>query len=45
MTLTSQNVYSDKLDDVVNKYNNTHHRTIKMKRVDVKGSIYIDFNN
>ena len=37
-------MYVDKLDDIVNKYNNTYHRTIKMKPVDVKWSIYIDFN-
>ena len=37
-------MYIDKLDDIVNKYNNTYHRTIKMKPVDVKRSIYIDFN-
>ena len=34
----------DKLDDIVNKYNNTYHKTIKMKPVDVKDNIYIDFN-
>ena len=34
----------DKLDDMVNEYNNTHHRTIKMKPVDVKSRTYIDFN-
>ena len=32
----------DKLDDIVNKYNNTYHRTIKMKPVDVKKSTYIN---
>ena len=37
-------MYIDKLDDIVNKNNNTYHRTIKMKPVDVKPSIYIDFN-
>ena len=31
MTSISQNVYIDKLDDIVNKYNNTYHNTIKMK--------------
>ena len=30
MTTTSKNVYIDKLDDIVNEYNNTYHRTIKM---------------
>ena len=44
MTSISKNLYIDKLDDIVNKYNNTYHRTIKMKPVDVKPSIYIDFN-
>ena len=34
----------DKLDDIVNKYNNTYHRTIKMKLVDVKPSAYVDFS-
>ena len=37
-------MYIDKLDDIVNKYNNTYNRTIKMKPVDVKPSIYIDLN-
>ena len=32
----------DKSDDIVNKYNNTYHRTIKMKPVDVKTNKYID---
>ena len=42
MTSISKNVYVGKLDDIVNKYNNTYHRTIKMKHVDVKLSTYID---
>ena len=29
------------IDDIVNKYNNTHHSTIKMKLVGVKSSTYI----
>ena len=33
----------DELDDIVNKYNNLYHSTIKIKLVDVKPSIYIDF--
>ena len=44
MTSISKNVYNDKLDEIVNKYNSTYHRTIKMKPVDVKLSIYINFN-
>ena len=43
MTSVSKNVYIDKLDDVVNKYNNTY-STIKMKSVDLKSSTYIDFS-
>ena len=44
MTSISKNVYIDKLDDIVNAYNNTFQRTIKMKPVVVKSSTYIDFN-
>ena len=36
MTLISKNVYIDKLDDIVNKCNNTYDRTIKMKPVVLK---------
>ena len=36
--LTSKNVYFDKSDTIVNKYDNTYHSTIKMKLVDVKSS-------
>ena len=43
MTAISKNVYIDKLDDIVDEYNNTYHRTIKMKSVDVKDNTYIDF--
>ena len=43
MTSISKSVYIDKLNDIVNEYNNTYHRTIKMKPVDVKGNTYIDF--
>ena len=42
MTSMSKNMYIDKLDDIVNKYNNTYHSTIKMNPVDVKSSTYID---
>ena len=42
MTSISKRVYIDKLDDIVNKYNNAHLRTIKMKPVDVKSSTCID---
>ena len=43
MTAISKNVFIHELDDTVNKYNNTYHRTIKMKPVDVKDNTYIDF--
>ena len=43
MTSISKNVYINKLDNVINEYNNTYHRTIKMKTVDVKDNTYIDF--
>ena len=36
-------MYIDKLGDIVNQYNNTYHRTIKMKPVDVGDNTYIDF--
>ena len=42
MTSVSKNEQIDKLDDIVNKYNNTYHRTIKMKPIDVKSNTYID---
>ena len=42
MTSISKNVYIDKLDDIVNEYNNTYHTTIKMKPIDVKNNTYID---
>ena len=47
MTATGKNVYYDVLDDVVNKYNNTKHSTIKMKPIDVKNNkrVYIDEHN
>ena len=44
MTAISKNVYFDVLDDIVNKYNNTVHRTIKMKSMDVKVNTYVDSN-
>ena len=42
MTSISKNVYIDKLGDIVDEYNNTYHRTIKMKPVDVKDNRYTD---
>ena len=43
MTSILKNVYINKLDDIVNEYNNTKHRTTKMKPIDVKDNTYIDF--
>ena len=42
MTSISKNVYIDKLDNIVNKYNNTYHSTNKIKPVDAKASTYIN---
>ena len=40
MTSISKNVNIDKLDDIMNKYNNSYHNTIKMKPVDVRSNTY-----
>ena len=44
MTSISKNVYFDMLDDIVNKYNNTVHRTIKMKPIEVISDSYAEYN-
>ena len=44
MTAVSKNVYFDVLDDIVNKYNNTVHRSIKMKPIDVTSDSYAEYN-
>ena len=44
MTAISKNVYFDVLDDIVNKYNNTVHRTIKMKPIEVMDDYYAEYN-
>ena len=41
MTAISKNAYFDVLDNIVNKYNNTVDRTIKMKPIDVKDNTYV----
>ena len=43
MTAISKNVYFDVLDDIVDKYNNTYHRTIKMKPI-VKSDSFAEYN-
>ena len=42
MAAISKNVYFDVLDDIVNKYNNTVHKTIKMKPIDVTDDSYAE---
>ena len=44
MTSISKNVYVDVLGDIVNKYNNTVHRTIKMKPIDVTCDSFAEYN-
>ena len=44
MTSSSKNMSVDQLDGIVNKYNNTYYRNIKINPIDVKPSMYIDFD-
>ena len=44
MTSVSKNLYFDKLDDIVTEFNNTYHRTIKIKPINVRSSTSIDFD-
>ena len=44
VTAISKNLYFDVLDDIVDKYNNTVHGTIKMKPIDVTGDSYVEYN-
>ena len=44
MTPISKNMYVDKLDDLINKYNNKYHKRIKMNSADVKSNTYINSN-
>ena len=44
MTTVSKNVYFNALDDIVNNYNNTYHRTIKAKPIDVKSNSYAEYS-
>ena len=44
MTSISKNVHYDVLDDIVNKYNNTYHKTIKMKPADVEYNSFAEYN-
>ena len=42
MTAVLKNVYFNILNDIVDEYNNTYHRTIKMKPIDVKPDSYAE---
>ena len=44
MTAFSKNIYFDVLDDIVNKYNNTVNRTIKMKPIDITDDYFAEYN-
>ena len=44
MTAISRNVYFDVLGDIINKYNNTVHRTIKMKPTGITDDSYAEYN-
>ena len=44
MTAISKNIYFDVLDDIVDKYNNTVHRTIKIKPIEVTSDYYAEYN-
>ena len=44
MSAFSKNVYFDVLDDIVDEYNNTYHKTIKMKPVDVGDDFFAEYN-
>ena len=44
MTTISKNVYIDVLNDIVNKYNSTIHRSIKIKPIDVTNDFYVEYN-
>ena len=43
-TAESKNIYFDVLDDIVDKYNNKYHRTIKMKPINVKSDFFAEYN-
>ena len=44
MTAISKNIYFDVLDDIVDEYNNTYHKTIKMKPIDVRDDSFAEYN-
>ena len=44
MTSTSKNVYFEVLNDIVEEYNDTYHKTIKMKPIDVEYNSFAEYN-
>ena len=44
MTAISKNLFFDVLNDIVDEYNNTYHKTIKMKQIDVKSDSFAEYN-
>ena len=44
MTAVSKNASLDVLDDIVDGYNNTYHKKLKMKPIDVKSDSFIEYN-
>ena len=44
MTVISKNVYIEKIDNIVNKHNNSYHQTNKIKPIDLKSSTCFDFD-
>ena len=44
MAAISKNIHFDMLNDIVDKYNNTVHRTIKMKPIEVTNNYYAEYN-
>ena len=43
MAIVSKNFFFEVLDDIVDNYNNTYHRTIKMKPIDVRSDSYVKY--
>ena len=44
MTTISKHIYFDEFDDIVDKYNNTVHRSIKVKPIEVTNDSYAEYN-
>ena len=44
MTVTSENVYFDVLNDIVDYYSNTYHKSIKMEPIDVKSDYFAEYS-